>query len=172
MQIITVSHWVIFFSIFRPAMSRGSETSSHRLSFYDVLEVSRTATLEEIRRSYQTLALRYHPDKRKASEREAGGDERADQFIRIDEAWKTLRDERLRRIYDAEQMQRAEEYFVNEILTEADFERDAEQGDVLLRTCRCGGYYILPEDVQPGESIYVSCDECSLIVQVNTVPQR
>uniref|UniRef100_A0A182JWS7 J domain-containing protein n=1 Tax=Anopheles christyi TaxID=43041 RepID=A0A182JWS7_9DIPT len=146
-------------------MSHGRDTRDHNLSFYDVLQVSRTATLEEIRRSYQTLALQFHPDKRKANDPE-GSSEYADRFIRIDEAWKTLRDERLRRIYDAELMQRSEEYFVNEILTEADFVFDTESS-VFFHTCRCGGYYILPEEVPSGEPIYVSCDECSLIVQVN-----
>uniref|UniRef100_A0A182P8E1 J domain-containing protein n=1 Tax=Anopheles epiroticus TaxID=199890 RepID=A0A182P8E1_9DIPT len=150
--------------------SQAVGTRQQNASYYDVLQVSRTATTEEIRRSYQTLALQYHPDKRKVTEREsttADGGKSADHlFICIDEAWKTLRDDRLRRIYDAELMQRSGEYFVNEVLTRADFEWDAE-GSCFMHTCRCGGYYILPEEEPTAEQMYVSCDECSLVVQVN-----
>ncbi|XP_050067591.1 DPH4 homolog [Anopheles maculipalpis] len=146
-------------------MSLANTNKECIISYYDVLEVPRTATLEEIRKSYQELALQYHPDKRKCSA--SSGTDESDKFIRIDQAWKVLRDDRLRRIYDAELMQQTkEEYFVNEILTEADFERD-EEDSFFFHTCRCGGCYILPEESVAGESIYVSCDECSLVIQVN-----
>uniref|UniRef100_A0A2M4C3B9 Putative molecular chaperone dnaj superfamily n=1 Tax=Anopheles marajoara TaxID=58244 RepID=A0A2M4C3B9_9DIPT len=131
------------------------------MSHYEVLQVRSDATTEEIRKSYQTLALRYHPDKRK------GGTESSD-FIRIDEAWKVLRDEQARRVYDAELMQQScqEEYFVNEILTLADFEKHQEE-DYRFHVCRCGGFYILPDEPTISEKTYVCCDECSLVVQVN-----
>ncbi|XP_052902808.1 DPH4 homolog [Anopheles moucheti] len=144
-------------------MSQTGTTVERKISHYEILQVPHNATLEEIRRSYQALALQYHPDKRKCKLPEA---QESGHFIRIDQAWKTLRDDRLRRIYDAELMQQTEEYFVNEILTDADFERD-EEGNFCFHTCRCGGYYILPEETPIHESVYVSCDECSLVVQVN-----
>ena len=31
--------------------------------YYSVLNVKKTATLEEIKKSYRQLALKYHPDK-------------------------------------------------------------------------------------------------------------
>uniref|UniRef100_A0A182SY80 DnaJ homolog subfamily B member 9 n=1 Tax=Anopheles maculatus TaxID=74869 RepID=A0A182SY80_9DIPT len=102
-------------------MSRTSTTKGCKISHYDVLQVPRNATPEEIRKSYQALALQYHPDKRTST---MPAIDETDHFIRIDQAWKTLRDDRLRRIYDAELMQQTEEYFVNEVLTAADFERD------------------------------------------------
>uniref|UniRef100_A0A182W2H2 J domain-containing protein n=1 Tax=Anopheles minimus TaxID=112268 RepID=A0A182W2H2_9DIPT len=144
-------------------MSQTSTGGDGKISHYDVLQVAHNASLEEIRKSYQALALQYHPDKRNSRLAESN---ESDHFIRIDRAWKTLRDDQSRRIYDAELMQQAEEYFVNEVLTEADFERDAE-GSYSFHTCRCGGYYILPEETPIQEPIYVSCDECSLVVQVN-----
>jgi hypothetical protein len=47
---------------------------------YEVLGVPRTATAEEIRRAYLTLARRHHPD--------AGGS--ADEMRRLNEAWSAL----------------------------------------------------------------------------------
>uniref|UniRef100_A0A182QZF3 J domain-containing protein n=1 Tax=Anopheles farauti TaxID=69004 RepID=A0A182QZF3_9DIPT len=147
-------------------------TKQKTVSHYDVLKVARTATLEEIRKNYQTLVLLHHPDKQSKTKNQiARSTDESDTFIRIDEAWKTLRDDRLRRIYDAELMQQTEEYFVNEVLKATDFERDEEEGSS-FHTCRCGGYYILPEDSPISETIYVSCDECSLIVQVDPVQRH
>ncbi|XP_050097000.1 dnaJ homolog subfamily C member 24-like [Anopheles aquasalis] len=139
-----------------------SESSRNQgMSHYEVLQVRTDATMEEIRKSYQTLALQYHPDKRKggAESSEAGN------FIRIDEAWKVLRDEQTRRVYDAELMQQScqEEYFINEIVMLGDFEKHQEE-DYRFHVCRCGGFYILPDE-PIREKTYVSCDECSLVVQ-------
>lgn len=145
-------------------------SSPPKMSHYQVLDVAPDATLEEIRRSYQSLALRLHPDKVKCDPTTQGQSEQltTDQFIRIDEAWKVLRDEEARRVYDAELMQRTcrEEYFVNEVLRRTDFRHDPEE-DIYYHTCRCGGYYVLPEQMGGDKSCYIACDECSLVVQVD-----
>ena len=60
---------------------------------YDVLGVSRTATAEEIKRAYRTLAREYHPDVNK-------GDQAEEQFKRINEAYGTLSDSLKRADYD------------------------------------------------------------------------
>ncbi|XP_053670321.1 DPH4 homolog [Anopheles nili] len=155
-------------------MAQHNAAAQPNATHYDVLQVARNATLEEIRKSYQTLALRYHPDKRQTPTMRSGeGSNESDCFIRIDEAWKTLRDERLRRIYDAELMQQTcrEEHFVNEVLTEEDFTRNEEES-FSYHLCRCGGYYILPEETPIVEPIFVSCDECSLVVQIDPVKKN
>ncbi|XP_035793541.1 DPH4 homolog [Anopheles albimanus] len=142
----------------------GNFASSPGMSHYEVLQVRPDATTEEIRKSYQTLALQYHPDKRKGVSPESS---EVGYFIRIDEAWKVLRDEQTRRVYDAELMQQScqEEYFINEILTLADFEKHQEEG-YRFHVCRCGGFYILPDEPIT-EKTYVCCGECSLVVQIN-----
>ena len=63
------------------------------MNFYEILGVSSDASSEEIRRQYQELARKYHPDKatEEASE---------DQFSKITEAWKVLGDLRKRKEYD------------------------------------------------------------------------
>ena len=63
-------------------------------SYYEILEVSREATLEEIKTAYRRLALTYHPDKNP-------GDKVAEeQFKRISEAYQVLADLEKRQLYD------------------------------------------------------------------------
>ena len=63
------------------------------LDFYLVLEVSRTATLIEIRAAYRRLAREHHPDANAAPEAEL-------RMRAINEAWETLRDAQRRADYD------------------------------------------------------------------------
>ena len=61
--------------------------------YYEVLGVGRSASTEEIRRSYRKLARQYHPD----VNRESGADER---FKEINEAYEVLSDDDRRAAYD------------------------------------------------------------------------
>jgi len=61
--------------------------------YYKDLEVIKTATAQEIRKSYKRLALKYHPDKNKTKE---GGI----RFTHILEAYEILSDEDKRHNYD------------------------------------------------------------------------
>lgn len=61
--------------------------------YYEVLNVSRGATQEDIQRAYRKLARRYHPDVSK----EAGAE---DKFKEINEAYQVLSDNEKRKKYD------------------------------------------------------------------------
>ena len=61
--------------------------------FYEILGVPRTATRDEIQRSYRKLARTYHPDVNKSPEAE-------ERFKEISEAYDVLSDPDLRRQYD------------------------------------------------------------------------
>ena len=62
--------------------------------YYEILGVSRDASLEEIKGSYRQLALKYHPDKNP-------GDKQAEeQFKLISEAYQVLSDTEKRQLYD------------------------------------------------------------------------
>ena len=67
------------------------------MSYYDTLNVSQTATQEEIKKSYRKLAKEYHPDIN-------DGDD--SKFKKLAEAYETLSDDKLRRIYDLKNMGR------------------------------------------------------------------
>lgn len=61
--------------------------------YYQILEVSKSSSEDEIKKSYKKLALKYHPDKNKT----AGAEER---FKKITEAYDVLTDRKKRNIYD------------------------------------------------------------------------
>lgn len=63
-------------------------------TYYEILEISREAPLEEIRTAYRRLALKYHPDKNP-------GDKVAeDRFKQISEAYQVLADPEKRQLYE------------------------------------------------------------------------
>jgi curved DNA-binding protein CbpA len=61
---------------------------------YEVLELDRSASQEEIKASYRRLAMKWHPD------RNAGSREAEERFKLISEAYAVLSDETKRRQYD------------------------------------------------------------------------
>ncbi|MES9538044.1 MULTISPECIES: molecular chaperone DnaJ [unclassified Actinomadura] len=63
--------------------------------YYKVLGVAKTASQEEIKKSYRKLARKYHPDANK------GDTEAEDRFKEVSEAYDVLSDEKRRKEYDA-----------------------------------------------------------------------
>jgi curved DNA-binding protein len=61
--------------------------------YYEVLGVPRTATQEEIQRSYRKLARKFHPDVSKAKDAE-------EKFKEINEAYEVLKDPEKRQKYN------------------------------------------------------------------------
>lgn len=66
-------------------------------SFYSILEVTDTATPEEIKKSYRKLSMLYHPDKNGNSQ------ESTEKFQKINEAYEVLSDPERKREYDMTQ---------------------------------------------------------------------
>lgn len=60
-------------------------------NYYEILELDKTASDDEIRKSYRKKSLIYHPDKRTGNE---------EKFKKISEAYETLGDKQKRQIYD------------------------------------------------------------------------
>lgn len=60
--------------------------------YYSVLNVDRSATHSEIKKSFRLLSKLHHPDKTKSNSH--------DKYVEITEAYEVLRDDDKRRIYD------------------------------------------------------------------------
>ena len=63
-------------------------------SYYDVLQVSKQATDDQIKRAYRKLALKFHPDKN------PGNEEATKKFAEINNAYEVLADKEKRGVYD------------------------------------------------------------------------
>src|SRR5262252_10737977 len=63
--------------------------------FYEVLRVSKTSTVEEIKSSYRKAALKWHPDRNPENKEEAEVN-----FRECTEAYSVLSDPQKRQVYD------------------------------------------------------------------------
>ena len=61
--------------------------------YYDILEVSKTASEEDIRKAFRKKALDYHPDRNKAPDA-------SEKFKEVNEVYQVLTDPDRRRQYD------------------------------------------------------------------------
>jgi molecular chaperone DnaJ len=61
--------------------------------YFELLDVTKDSTKDEIKKAYFKLAKEYHPDVNKAPEAK-------EKFGTINEAYETLGDENKRRVYD------------------------------------------------------------------------
>lgn len=160
------------------------------LNYYEILNCQPSDSVDDIKKSYQALVLKHHPDKQCSNDQNNVTND-VERFYQIDEAWKLLRDPEMRRKYDAEMQQHKfnDEPIVHAKVYQSDFEFDSES-QCLIYPCRCGGFFVLPDDcIEPNDcdtiennavdkstsknldennadEIYIECDECSFVVQL------
>ncbi|CAD7971505.1 unnamed protein product [Amoebophrya sp. A120] len=76
-------------------MSSSSSSSSSSQDFYDILEVPKQASADEIKKAYRKLAIKWHPDKNPDNQEQATA-----KFKQVAEAYEVLSDEAKRKQYD------------------------------------------------------------------------
>lgn len=68
--------------------------ATKKRDFYDILDINRDASADEIKKAYRKLAMKYHPD------RNPDNAKAEDQFKEVKEAYEILSDEQKRAAYD------------------------------------------------------------------------
>ncbi|CAN6456206.1 unnamed protein product [Victoria cruziana] len=108
---------------------------------YQILSVSEDASCDEIRASYRSLLLIFHPDKMHGK-CGIGDDEVHEDFVKIQKAWEVLSDSKLRARYDQElecarhTSEIAEDVHLEEMSAES-IDRRME----FFYPCRCGDFF-------------------------------
>lgn len=67
---------------------------NNKKDYYQILNLDKTASEEDIKKSYKKLALQYHPDKN------PGNDEACEKFKEVSEAYSILINKEKRNQYD------------------------------------------------------------------------
>src|SRR3954447_25380629 len=102
--------------------------------YYEILNVPKTASNDEIKSTYRKLALQYHPDRNKSHNAE-------EKFKEISEAYAVLSDEEKRKRYDTYGHVGAEEVFRG---SEANF-------DEIFKDIGFGGFRDIFEQIFGGQ---------------------
>ena len=133
--------------------------------FYAVLECNPESSLEEIKSSFQKLALKYHPDKATVNSTESTTN---DEFVKISKAWKVLGNVSSRKEYDARWKQRcmAQAWPIQDDVDIEDFDIEDDTFEY-THGCRCGGLFRLTRTDVFYHLDIVACEFCSLCVRGN-----
>ncbi|EWC87532.1 hypothetical protein PFNF54_03656 [Plasmodium falciparum NF54] len=85
---------------------------SRRVNYYEVLGVPQDADLTVIKKSYRTLAMKWHPDKNPNNKAEA-----TERFKQISEAYEVLSDPKRRRKYDCKDIYICDSFYFYHFMT-------------------------------------------------------
>ncbi|CRK96206.1 CLUMA_CG009634, isoform A [Clunio marinus] len=126
------------------------------MNYYEILNVTKEATQDDIKSSYQKLILLHHPDKNQQSR------EKHEYFLKIDEAYKTLKDPVKRKEYDSILFEAGKsQIIIHDTVDKTNFIYD-DENNFFYHVCKCGGWYILDEESSDDEYI-----KMSLITKLN-----
>ncbi|EEB13129.1 CSL-type zinc finger protein-containing protein, putative [Pediculus humanus corporis] len=136
------------------------------INYYEILGCDKNATRDEIKKCYYERVKKYHPDKTDENK------SRREEYLRLDEAWKVLRNPETRLEYDLSMSKndlKNTPLYCKINLEEMSREEEEEEGvKGYSYTCRCGGnYFVDEEEIHSCEELAVPCDECTFHIVVN-----
>ncbi|CAH1966893.1 unnamed protein product [Acanthoscelides obtectus] len=135
----------------------GSSSIKGDENYYEILGCNEGATLDELKQNYQQLVKKHHPDKQ-------GDATSTEKFVKIDKAFKTLRDEKSRKEYDASLLQ--DDFSGSLIYAELKKNELDFVDDEAVFVCRCGEKISIPKDVLSEEESIIECSECTNCILV------
>lgn len=134
------------------------------IDYYELLSVSRGASIAEIKAAYHRALLIFHPDKQLPSTASRTVD-----IATLKNAYTALSSPRIRAQYDAQLRDTLSTTGPRpaQIISLEEFAEEATTGSgSWCYQCRCGGYYRVSEgDLERGQHL-IGCDSCSEVVWV------
>ncbi|GAM19039.1 hypothetical protein SAMD00019534_022140, partial [Acytostelium subglobosum LB1] len=137
--------------------NNNEQQQQQQQTYYNILNIEQDADYNSIKSAYKTMVLLHHPDKQ-------GGN--ADMFDRIQIAWKCLKDDNQRRLYDSTLLENNR--YKHSISDEIDLDDMLfnEHSNQYSYPCRCSGTYSISGDqLEMGHDI-ACCQSCSLTIKV------
>jgi diphthamide biosynthesis protein 4 len=136
---------------------------------YQLLEVEKTATLEQIRHAYHRALLTTHPDKRGSTTVDEKGIE-PPSVASLKDAYKTLTTPSLRTRHDADLAARRAGPRPAAVLSLDDMEEgDGECAGSWTHACRCGGAFWISENQMERDIHLIGCSSCSETIWIGYV---
>ena len=138
-------------------------------NLYEVLGVDPASSYDEIKQSFQKLALQYHPDKAsRECDNRSQLDADGERFIAISQAYKVLCNPELRPQYDAALQQRlvAQDWPIQDVISFKELTNDASTA-TFSYPCRCGSSFVLDDKDVLYQIDHVLCNSCSLCIKVD-----
>ncbi|ORX44301.1 dnaJ-like protein subfamily C member 24-like protein [Piromyces finnis] len=139
------------------------------MNSYEILDIDQNADFDIIKKTYQKLILKYHPDKLQQSGVTSQEiiEKNKKKFQEIQKAWNNISTPEKKLQYDKELLAQSfkQDGVINEEIDLDDMEFDEEE-ETYFSECRCGGIYKITIDDLENNVNVISCDICSLKIKV------
>ncbi|RPD64804.1 hypothetical protein L227DRAFT_494366 [Lentinus tigrinus ALCF2SS1-6] len=129
--------------------------------YYAILSLSQDATSAEVKAAYHRVLLASHPDKQALGPLVDGID-----IGLLKDAFNTLHNPQLRKIYDASRTSDDKKLGPRPAQVISLEEFDEESDTTWNYPCRCGGTYVVTEEMLDSGEHLVGCASCSEVVWV------
>ncbi|CAK7347573.1 unnamed protein product [Dovyalis caffra] len=138
-----------------------------RETYYDVLSVKEDASYEEIRASYRSAILNYHPDKLQNTHHTSDlKNESDDRFLKVQKAWEILGNSMSRGVYDSKVRALRQDTEVSEDISLEEMMIE-DNGEILemFYQCRCGDYFSIDSSEFEKMGYTLSRDDCKISIE-------